>query len=412
MVRLRLLGGVLACLWAAAAPAGEPPEASAPPEPFFDARSRSTEYAGPGRDTPPPDDVTEVRIGWFGPSDPTDPLCGDMWQAAVMAVQQANAEGGCRGKPFKLAPGWSENPWGSGVAEVTRMIYRHQVWAIVGGVDGPTTHLAEQVVAKARVPLVSPACPDPSVTLANVPWMFVLTPDDGRLAEALAAAIAANVDDRKGFVVLSATDHDSRMTSAELRKRLVRRQRTARYHFRFPRGAANAATVAGRVAETGAQAVVLIAGPVDGARILSALGKAGFKGKVYGGPTMGRRAFLEAAGKTAEGVVFPLLYQPAPSCPFAQAFERRTGRSPDYAAAHTYDAVRLVIAAVRNAGLNRARIRDALAQTGPWEGATGTVQWDGHGRNQREVRLATVRNGRIIPLQKPAALPTPRTSPP
>jgi branched-chain amino acid transport system substrate-binding protein len=410
MVRAFLLIGLLAGLPAVPASAAEPGASPGRPDPFFDSRNHSTEYAGPGREAPSPDDVTEVRLGWFGPSDPNDPLHGDMWQAAVMAVRQANAEAGYRGKPFRLAPGWSEDPWGSGAGEVTRMVYHHEVWAIVGGVDGPTTHLAEQVVAKARVPLVSPACPDKSATLANVPWMFVLTPDDGRLADVLAAAIASGIDE-DGFVVLSGDDHDSRMTAAELRKRLARRRLVERYRFRFHEGAADAAAVAGRVMETHAGAVVLIAGPVDGARVLSALRQAGFDGRVYGGPTMGRRAFREAAGRAAEGVVFPLLYQPAPSCRFAEAFERLTGRPPDYAAAHTYDAVRLTIAAVRKAGLNRARIRDALAETSPWQGVTGPVQWDGHGRNQREVVLGTVRGGRVIPLEGSAPPPTPPTVP-
>jgi ABC-type branched-subunit amino acid transport system substrate-binding protein len=411
MTRPGLLAGVLACLWASAAPAGESAEDSARPEPFFDARTRSTEYAGPGRETPPPDDLAEVRIGWFGPSDPTDPLGGDMWRAAVMAVKQANADGGWRGKPFRLAPGWSYDPWGSGVGEVIRMVYRRHVWAIVGGIDGPTTHLAEQVVAKARVPLVSPACPDKSVTLANVPWMFTLTPDDGRLAEVLAEAIAARANE-DGFVVLSADDHDSRMTSAELRKRLTRRRLVARFRFRFRQGAVNAPALAARVAEIGPGALVIIAGPADAARVLSAVRQAGFEGPVFGGPRMGRRAFREAAGAAAEGVVFPLLYRPEASPEFAEAFERRTGRPPDYAAAHAYDAVRLVIAAVRKAGLNRARIRDALAEIGPWEGATGTVQWDGRGRNRRPVGLGTVRGGRVSPLERSAPSAAPATSPP
>ena len=32
-----------------------------------------------------------------------------------------------------------------------RIVYQDRVWAIIGGIDGPSAHLAEQVVAKARL---------------------------------------------------------------------------------------------------------------------------------------------------------------------------------------------------------------------------------------------------------------------
>ncbi len=99
-----------------------------------------------------------------------------MWNAACLAVEQANRAGGYNGLPFRLVAGWSDNPWGSGVTEVARMAYVHKVWAIIGGIDGPSTHLAEQVVAKARLTLLSSASTDKTVNLANVPWMFSCLP--------------------------------------------------------------------------------------------------------------------------------------------------------------------------------------------------------------------------------------------
>ena len=111
---------------------------------------------------------------------------------------------------------------------------------------------------------------------------------------------------------------------------------------------------------------------------------------------MGRRRFLEEAGAAAEGVVFPLLYVPQEaSQPLVKTFEARFGRPPDYAAAHAYDAARLLIAAIGKGGLNRARIGDALRALSPWQGATGTVTWDATGSNTRPVPLGTIRNGRI-----------------
>ncbi|MCP5117243.1 MAG: ABC transporter substrate-binding protein, partial [bacterium] len=114
----------------------------------------------------------------FGPSDPEHPLGGQMWQAAQLALELENDAGGYRGKPFRLIPAWSKDPWGTGTAELARLVYRHHVRAIVGGIDGSSTHLAEQLVAKARLSLVSPVSTDRTANLANVPWIFSLAPGD------------------------------------------------------------------------------------------------------------------------------------------------------------------------------------------------------------------------------------------
>jgi ABC-type branched-subunit amino acid transport system substrate-binding protein len=66
----------------------------------------------------------------------------------------------------------------------------------------------------------------------------------------------------------------------------------------------------------------------------------------------------------------------------------------------TYDATRLLIEAIRAAGLCRARIRDAIRDLAPWHGVTGVVQWDQAGGNTRRPQLATIANGRVALQEK------------
>ena len=67
---------------------------------------------------------------------------------------------------------------------------------------------------------------------------------------------------------------------------------------------------------------------------------------------------------------------------FAVASRRGSEVPPDYTAAYTYDAVRLLVTAVRCAGLNRVAIRDAARALSPWDGVTGRLEWDPTGRNR------------------------------
>ena len=369
-------------------------------EVFFDATARQTFYAGPGRQEPATD-VQEVLIGYFGPDEASDGRGSDMYRAASLAIDRANRAGGLNGVPFRLVPRWSENTWQSGAAEVIRMAYTHKVWAIIGGIDGPSTHVAEQVAAKARLTLLSPGSTDRSVNLANVPWMFSPLPGDHLQAPVLARAIASYIGDNP-FLLVSSVDHDSHLLTVELGRSLAQRRLAPCYHFEFRPGQKDYSQLAEKTVQAGVRALVLIAAAEDCAQVICTLREKGFQGLVFGGATMGSRSFLEKAGKAAEGVIFPLLYTAGKqSDSFEEEFTCRFGNRPDYLAAHTYDSVSLLIAAIRKAGLNRPRICDAVRELSPWRGVTGNIRWDSLGSNCRPVGLGTVRAGRVICLSKP-----------
>ena len=184
-------------------------ECTAAERPFLDRRTQPLEQSSPDRDLPDPNDVTEVRIGYFGPDDPAHPDAADLWRAATLAIELANEQGGYRGKPFRLVARWSDNPWTGGAAEVTRLVYSDRVWAILGGIDGPSTHIAEQVTTKAWLPLLCAASSDRTANAAVVPWMFSLLPGDHLQAPALTKSLASRVA-AAPFVVIVGDDHDSR----------------------------------------------------------------------------------------------------------------------------------------------------------------------------------------------------------
>ena len=74
------------------APALSPLAAHSPPSPsapFVNLRQANLDYHGPDGDLT---NLTEIRIGWFGPTNLADPLTGDLWFAANLAVRDANAQ--------------------------------------------------------------------------------------------------------------------------------------------------------------------------------------------------------------------------------------------------------------------------------------------------------------------------------
>lgn len=331
--------------------------------------------------TPLPDGVTEIPIGYFGPADPAHPLGGGIWVAANQAIDEANRAGGYKGVPFRLLPTWSENPWGTGAAMMARQVFGDAgVWAVIGSIDGSATHLAEQIAAKAQITIINPAGTDKTVNMANVSWMFSCLPSDDQqaplLVETLLERGAGNA-----FSLFSTTDHDSRLAVVEFLKAAGRSGAVPVRHHQYAPGTADLDALIVDTETT----VVIYADPLESARLLLTLREQQPALQVFGGPAMGRRAFLEHAGEAAEGVLFPLLCDP-----------EQLGGQPDCTTAQSYDAVRMLIEAIRKAGLDRALIRDALEELSPWTGISGPLEWDSLGQNRREVRLGTITGGAVV----------------
>jgi branched-chain amino acid transport system substrate-binding protein len=360
--------------------------------PFKKPLEAPLDFRGPGREEPEPD-VSEVVLAWFGPGDPDHPEFGDLWRGAALALEEENRGGGCRGRPFRLQPVWSESPWAAGITDLTRLVVGGGAWAVLGGVDGATTHLAVQTALKAHVLLLSPGSTDATADHANVPWLFSLPPSDERIAPVLADAIAKAAG-AGSFAVAAATDHDSHAALVALRRALARLGVGPTVLVEFAADERDPTGLAARLVTARPRALVVLAPSRAGGRLVAAIRKAGFGGPIVGGSPFARAAFRRAAGRAAEGVLAPLPAGAAPAPEgFVRAYEARWREAPDDAAAHGYDAVRLVAQAVRRAGLNRALVRDAVRALAPWPGASGRVSWDPLGRNATGVALGPWRDG-------------------
>jgi ABC-type branched-subunit amino acid transport system substrate-binding protein/predicted negative regulator of RcsB-dependent stress response len=83
---------------------------------------------------------------------------------------------------------------------------------------------------------------------------------------------------------------------------------------------------------------------------------------------------------------------------FTQNFQHAFGMDPTILEAQAFDAVKIIIAGVRDGGSSRAKLSSAIGRVKNLGGATGSINIDGSGNSRRRLFILTVKGGAIAEL--------------
>jgi len=374
-------------------------------------------YSGAARDIPEPKDITEVRIGFFGPVEPNpESIFGlRMLHGAQLAVEEANARGGYGGKPFRLMlhndyDNWQakavygeDRPtdpaiWGSASNEVVKMVYDDRDWAIFGSISSESTHIALRVALRAEIPIVNSASTDPTIPETYIPWYFTDLQDDRVQCLTLARHIYTELG-LKRVALLRVNSRYGRFGVLKFRDASRRLGHPLVIEQKYLPGDTDFSKQLNVIRSSRADAIVLWADETQAATILKEMRAAGMKQRVFGAYRTLGDTLLKEAGAAAEGfeAVFP--YDPTRNDPrwldFNRRFEDRFHEKPEQFASLAYDAMNALLDSICKAGLNRARIHDALANIEEYDGVTGHMVFDPNQKNVAPMYLGTVHNGAI-----------------
>lgn len=367
---------------------------------------KTLEYNGAARSVPGGDlsGLPEVNIGFLGPLDKDnyDSVYGlAMLHGAQMAIEEANAQGGDQGKLFALKVHDDLPLWGASAMEVVKMRYDENVWAMLGSVDGASTHIALRATLKVEVPIVDTATTDRTVTETRIPWLLHNFPDDRQQGYALADYIFNQLK-LKRIGILRSTNRYGRMGDAVFFDAARRMGHQAVLEVKFEPSEQDFSKQLLMLRDAEIDGLVIWANAPQAGGILKQMRDLGMKQPVFGSSRIPYPEVLKIAGPAAEGLVAVSTLDPSRSDPawqeFRQRYLKRFGEEPDSYAAHAYDGMNILIDAVKKAGLNRGRIMDALREHGgkDYQGVSGQALFDYTLNNIAPVTIAQVKEGKFV----------------
>lgn len=398
-------------------------------KPYYENYTQPNIYTGAARDIPDLKNVKEVRIGFLGPiaKQADQPYGMRMLHGAQMAIDDANARGGYGGTPFRLleyddysnwqfgAEAGEERPtdstiWGAPLDAFVKMTYDDEVLAVFGSISSESTHMVLRLTLKAEVPMVNSASTDPTVPETYIPWYFTDIQDDRVQSYTLARRIYTELG-LKRVALLRVNNRYGRMGVEKFRAASVRLGHPLVIEQKYIPGSTDFSRQLQIIRDSHVDAIVLWGDEVEAAGILKQMRSLGMKQRVFGAYRTIGDDLLAVAGPSAEGfeAVFP--YDPTSNNPrwldFNHRFEERFHEKPEQFASLAYDAMNALLDSICKAGLNRARIHDALANIEEYDGVTGHMTFDPNLKNVAPMYLGTVHNGaityRLAPMDKEPA---------
>lgn len=359
-------------------------------------------YAGPARGPAWDETGSTVYVGLLAPLHGPEMAEGEaMVAAARMALKDSTQSPLPGGRHVELAIGDESGPaWGHVSEVVLHLVLEKNVVALITSTDGTDTHVSEQVGNRIGVPVLT-LSNDATTTQIDIPWIFRVGPSDTTQAQ----TIAANIYGKRGLkraMVIFAEDHDGRGGAAAMRQAAVSMGTPRPEELGLDPLQPDFSSVVRRIQADSPQAIVLWTRADLVQRLLPMLPAAGISIPVYfsqqaaqaGSPltltsTGAKRE--SAADSFSAWTIAAREENTAARRSFATRYLRQMGRPPSVAASEAYDAVCLAVRALRAAGPNRARVRDQLAGTRGYSGASGTISFDREGDNTTQIHLVALR---------------------
>lgn len=294
-----------------------------------------------------------IRIGFFAPI--TGPAAADGESAqrgAELAVQFVNDDGGVLGRPLELVS-YDDAFSPDEAANITRrLIEEDGVAAVVSGSYSSPTRAAAPIAQRAAVPFMASYAVHPSITeTGEYVWRVgALATVQGRVGGELVVE-----DLGADNVALLIVDNDfGASLSDAFRQRVEESGATIVYEERFPLGETDFRPLLGGLADAAPDAIYAIGYYNEASALVEQAAEAGVEAQIVGQEGYDSPTFIELAGEAAEGVIITTDLnrdsEEEAVQEFLTRFEEEYGTAADIVGASSFDGVRVVAAAIEQAG--------------------------------------------------------------
>ncbi len=346
----------------------------------------------------PAAEMAEWRVGAYFSLSGEDTAFGvDSREGIELAVDEINKAGGIKKKPMKVLFEDDKSKPDEANNKVLQLIDRDKVVALLGEVASSRSRAGGIVANKKKIPMITPSSTNPDVTRIG-PFVFRVCFTDDVQGQMGAEFVVNKLNKKKIGILFASDDLYSSGLAKEFRDYAKKLGAEIVVEKSFLKKETNFTTYINEVMS--AKPEIIYAPIYYNAMVpIAQQAKAvGVKGDMFvGGDGWDSEVLMKDAGNEMEGAYFTNHYAPDVPWPKAKEFlnkyQARFNRTPTSLAAQAYDAAHLLADSIGRAKTDTPEgIRDAIAATKNFSGATGNISINAERNAEKPVVIVQIKD--------------------
>lgn len=344
-----------------------------------------------------------VRVGWLGPMTGSIAKYG-AYQAATIAEEDINREGGINGRPFKLIFEDGKGSGASAVSAVQKLLAVDKVQFIVGGHCTPESLPISSIVQQSGAVMLAAITSSPKLTSAG-DNIFRITAVSTTGVDLLTKYIFSKSKAGTFGVVYEETDYALPLAMQFKNNLEAARGKIALYEGYLP-GESDFRSLLTKIKSSHLDGLYLaVQSPDTAILIMQQMQQLGVSIPVFGNEIAGNALHAyKGDSKLFEGLTFP---EPEFDPDNLQVKHLRASFKEKFNlddlpfgfwTAEAYDAVRVMADAIKRCGNDVQAVKKCFYSIKNYQGASGSITIDSNGDGIRNYSVKKVQSGSIIKL--------------
>jgi branched-chain amino acid transport system substrate-binding protein len=349
-----------------------------------------------------------IKIGVFEPMTGANAAGGAMEVEGIKLANELYPTVTVGGKEYKvelvIADNKSDKVEAANAAQ--RLVDSDKVSVMLGSWGSSLSMAAGPIVKDAKVPAIGLSCTNPLVTLDNDYYFRVcfIDPFQGTVM----ANYAFNVAKAKTAVIVQEVSNDYSVGLAKYFtdnfKKLTGNENCILSVLNYNTGDQDFSAQLTQIKSLKPDVIFAPGNYTESALVMKQARELGIKVPFLGGDTWETPEFIDVGKDLVEGATFSTFFAVEGatsdvSKKFLDAYKAKYNKDPAAVSALGFDGYTLALDAIKRAdSLDTVKIRDAIAATSGFEGATGTVTLDANGDATKSAFIKTVKDGKFTYL--------------
>jgi branched-chain amino acid transport system substrate-binding protein len=342
-----------------------------------------------------------IKVGEYASLTGKDATFGQSsHKGAVMAIEELNAAGGVLGKKLELISEDNQSKSGESATVAKKLVTRDKVIALLGEVASTRSLEAAPIAQDAKIPMISPAATNPAVTETG-DYIFRVCFIDPFQGTVMAKFAQDELKAKKVAILTSVSNAYSVGLANFFRDTFTKGGGTVAVEQKYSEGDKDFRAQLTAIKAAGVEAVFVPGYYTEAALIVRQARDLGITVPFFGGDGWESEKLLEIGGAALNGCYYSTHFSPenreANVATFVQKFKTRwKNETPDAFAALGYDAAYVLVDAIKRAGTTEGpKLRDALAATRNFTGASGVTTIDDKRNATKGATIIAIKDGKL-----------------